>query len=179
MFFYWIEYYFSKVLNLPDSESRRAAFTIMIAMAVGMAAGGWMSDRLCRWLGFGGGCRSMALAGMGLCAGFCLLGISRDDPQAVMWCFALSLGSLGLCEGIFWTTAPVLEPRNGGLAAALLNTGGNGIGLLAPIITPVLGERYGWDTAVVVACVICGVGGLLWLGIRPPDAGEPSESDSW
>ena len=64
--------------------------------------------------------------------------------------------------------APALEPRNGGLACALLNTGGNGVGMLAPIFTPVLGLRYGWDTAVIVACVSCGVGGSLWLGIQPP-----------
>ena len=44
MFFYWIEYYFGKVLNLPSSESRQAAFTVTIAMAVGMAGGGWVSD---------------------------------------------------------------------------------------------------------------------------------------
>src|SRR5262245_17432921 len=48
MFFYWVEYYFGKVLKLPDSESRQAAFTVTIAMAVGMAAGGWASDVLCR-----------------------------------------------------------------------------------------------------------------------------------
>jgi MFS transporter, ACS family, D-galactonate transporter len=178
MFFYWIEYYFSKVLKLPDSESRQAAFTVTIAMAVGMAAGGWASDRLCRWFGFVNGCRVVALVGMCLSAAFSLLGVSMTDPDAVVACFALGLGSLGLCEGIFWTAAPALEPRKGGLAAAVLNTGGNGFGLLAPIVTPFLGERYGWNAAVVVACVICGVGGLLWLGIRTPDAEEPPESGS-
>ncbi len=177
MFFYWIEYYFGKVLQLPDSESRRAAFTVTIAMAVGMAAGGWVSDRLCRWLGFRRGCQMMAITGMGLSAGFSLLGVLTANPDAVVLCFALALGSLGLCEGIFWTTAPALEPRNGGLACALLNTGGNGVGMLAPIITPMLGKEYGWDSAVVVACVICGVGGLLWLGIGTPEpAGEPEET---
>lgn len=178
MFFYWIEYYFSKVLHLPDSESRRAAFSVTMAMAVGMAVGGWVSDRLCRRLGFAGGCRAMALLGMCLSAGFSLLGVSMTDPDAIVACFALGLGSLGLCEGIFWTTAPALAPRNGGLAAAVLNTGGNGIGLLAPIVTPLLGQRFGWDTAVVVACVICGVGGLLWLGIESPPTGEPQPDPS-
>jgi sugar phosphate permease len=174
MFFYWIEYYFSQVLKVSDTESRRAAFLITMAMAVGMAVGGWGSDRLCRWLGFGHGCRVTVMGGMGLSAVFSLLGIWVGDPDAVTVCFALALGSLGLCEGIFWTTAPALEPRNGGLACALLNTGGNGIGLLAPILTPLLGKAYGWDWAVVVACAICGAGSLLWLGIAPP-AAEPPE----
>jgi MFS family permease len=176
MFFYWIEYYFGKVLKLSDAESRQAAFVVTMAMAVGMAFGGWVSDRLCRRLGHGRGCRTVALVGMGLSAGFSLLGVSTTDPQEVTWCFALALGALGLCEGIFWTTAPALEPRNGGLACALLNTGGNGVGMLAPIVTPLLGQRYGWDTAVVVACAICGVGGLLWFGIRGPVGGDDTSA---
>src|SRR5262249_4187229 len=52
MFFYWIEYYFSKVLELPAAESREKAFIISMAMAVGMACGGWVADGLCRRLGY-------------------------------------------------------------------------------------------------------------------------------
>ena len=168
------------MLKLPESESRQAAFIVTIAMAIGMAGGGWVSDVLCRRLGFCWGARSIALAGMGLSAGFSLLGVSVTDPDAVVLCFALAMGSLGLCEGIFWTMAPALEPRNGGLAAALLNTGGNGVGMLAPYFTPLIGLHFGWDAAVVVACAICGVGALLWLCITPPPApaaDAPEESD--
>jgi ACS family D-galactonate transporter-like MFS transporter len=183
MYFYWMKTYFGEVLHLSVAETRQAAFTVTIAMAVGMAGGGWVSDLLCRRLGFCWGSRSIALAGMGLSAGFSLLGISMTDPDAVVLCFALAMGALGLCEGIFWTMAPALEPRNGGLAAAVLNTGGNGIGLLAPVFTPLLADAFGWNSAVVVACVICGVGALLWLCITPPPApaaDAPEETDpSW
>ncbi|HJZ59920.1 MAG TPA: MFS transporter [Gemmataceae bacterium] len=182
MFFYWVEYYFGKELELPPSESRAAAFTITMAMAVGMAGGGWVSDRLCRWFGHTAGCRVMALGGMGLGALFSLLGVSTREPQQVVWCFSLALGALGLCEGIFWTTAPTLEKRNGGLACALLNTGGNGVGMLAPIFTPVLGLHYGWTAAIVVACVVCGVGGLLWVGIQLSASDEASpdpKTEQW
>jgi MFS family permease len=173
MFFYWVEYYFGKVLELPETRSREAAFTVTIAMAVGMAVGGWASDRLCRRLGFRRGCQAVGLAGMGLCAAFSVLGVSATDPHTVVFFFALAMGALGLCEGVFWTTAPALERRNGGLACALLNTGGNGVGMLAPVVTPLLGLRYGWNVAVVVACGLCAVGGLLWLGINAPSPGEP------
>lgn len=167
MFFYWIEYYFGKVLKLPESESRQAAFVITLAMAVGMAVGGWVSDRLCRQLGLRWGCRTVAITGMVLTSVFSLLGISTADPQSIVLCFSLALGSLGFCEGIFWTTAPALEPRSGGLACALVNTGGNGVGMLAPIVTPLLGQQFGWTTAIAVACGISLVGGLLWFAIRP------------
>src|SRR5438477_9757043 len=122
MFFYWIEYYLSQKLGLPRAESREAAFVITMAMAVGMAGGGWVSDRVCRRLGQRRGCRVIALLGMGLGAAFSLLGVSTTAPRRVVWCFSLALGALGLCEAIFWTTAPALERRNGGLACAVLNT---------------------------------------------------------
>jgi MFS family permease len=167
LFFYWIGYYFKNTLQQPDEASREAAFIITMAMAAGMAVGGWAADWLCRELGHRAGRRLVAIAGMGLCAGFSLLGVLTTEPRQIVWCFSLAFGVLGACEAIFWTTAAGLEPRNGGLACALLNTGGNGVGMLAPLLTPVIGRVMGWDMAIVVAAAVCAVGGVLWLGISP------------
>ena len=167
LYFYWIEYYLKNTLQLPGEKSRAAAFTITIAMAIGMAVGGWGADRICAWLGHGTGRRLVAFAGMGLCAVFSLIGVRTTDPEQIVLWFSLAFGVLGACEAIFWTTAAGLEPRNGGLACALLNTGGNGVGMLAPLLTPVIGNAFGWQAAIIVASVVCAVGGLLWLGIRP------------
>jgi MFS family permease len=170
LFFYWIEYYFSRVLKVEETASRTSAFAITMAMAVGMAMGGLISDVVCGAIGHRWGCRSIALVGMGLGAAFSLIGISTSDPKLITLWFSLAFGSLGLCEGIFWTTAPALEPRNGALACALMNTSGNGIGMLAPLVTPIIADHFGWTSAIFVACVVCAGGGLLWLGIdRPPD----------
>ena len=65
----------------------------------------------------------------------------------VVWCFGLALGSLGRCAGILGTTAPTLEKRHGGGACALLNSGGKGGGMLAPVLAPRIGEHYGWTTS--------------------------------
>ena len=165
LFFYWLGYYFNDVLKLPTAESRQATFTVLIAMAVGMAFGGWYSDWLCRRFGHRLGCRIMAMTGMGTSSALALLGLFTTDPQQIVLYFALAVGALGLCEGIFWTTAPTLEKRTGGLACAFLNTGGNAGGLLAPIFTPYLAKEFGWPAAISVACVVCALGGLLWLGI--------------
>ncbi len=165
LFFYWLGYYFNDVLKLPTAESRQATFTVLIAMAVGMACGGWCSDWLCRRFGSRVGCRIIALIGMGGSALFGRLGVFFTDPAHIVICFSLAMGSLGLCEGIFWTTASRLEKRRGGLAGAFLNTGGNAVGMLAPIFTPELARLYGWVVAIEVACVVCGLGGLLWFAI--------------
>jgi MFS family permease len=165
LFFYWMEYYFGKVLMLSPADSRHNSFVVTIAMAIGMASGGIVADLLCSWLGQRYGARIVAGGGMMLCAVFGLLGITISDSAMVTFYFAMSFGSLGLCEGIFWTTAPRLEPRSGGLACALVNTGGNGIGFIAPVLTPILGKYYGWNSAIVVGCIVCSAGALLWLGI--------------
>lgn len=175
LFFYWIGHYFEKVLSLPVTESRRATFIVLMAMAFGMAAGGYCTDHLCRLFGRKLGCRGMAILGMSLSAACAWLGMAAKDPNQVIVYFSLALGALGVCEGIFWTTAPILAPRSGGMAGAFLNTVGNAGGLLAPIYTPMIGEHYGWPAAIAVACVICGFGALLWL-IIPTDA--PSQSDA-
>jgi predicted MFS family arabinose efflux permease len=41
--------------------------------------------------------------------------------------------------------------------------------MLAPLLTPIIGRAFGWSAAIVVACAVCAVGGLLWLGITPDD----------
>jgi ACS family D-galactonate transporter-like MFS transporter len=177
MFFYWVEYYFGEVLKLPDTESRRASFIVMLSMAVGMAGGGWVADRLSRRFGFRRGCQLVGIAGMVASAALSLLGLTMTDPDAIVTCFALSMGSLGLCESVFWSMAPVLAPKNGGLAGAVANTGGNAVGMLAPALTPLIGQAFGWNVAVVVAAAICGAGALLWLGVRPAVTSRSDNSE--
>ena len=42
MLFYWIQYYFDKVLNLGKMDGRLYATIPLIAMAIGMTSGGWL-----------------------------------------------------------------------------------------------------------------------------------------
>ena len=181
LFFYWINFYFETKLMLPEQASRTATFTVTIAMAIGMAVGGFATDELCRVLGRRWGCRLMAMFGMSMSALFAWLGIGVDDPAKVVWLFSIALGSLGLVEGIFWTAAPVLNPKNGGLSGAFLNTIGNAGGLLAPVLTPWIGQHYGWNSSIAVACLSCAIGAAFWLLIDLDPAGEvraPNNSTS-
>lgn len=172
LFFYWVETYFQKVLNLPVTTSRNAAFSVTFAMAIGMGFGGFLSDALCNRFGRRRGCQMTAMVGMGLGMLFGWLGVVAASPQmAVVW-FSLAMGSIGTCEGIFWTTVPILERQRSGLACAFLNTVGNGIGQIAPILTPLVAKHFGWHAAIQVACVVCGVGAALWIWINPEEPAE-------
>ena len=165
LFFYWIGFYFEKQLNLPAPESRRAAFIVTISMAIGMGVGGYCTDLISYRIGRRWSYRLIAMFSMGLCAYLGWRGVLAKDPADVTVLFSLALGLLGLCEGIFWTTAPLLEKENPGIACAFLNTIGNGVGLLAPALTPVIGKHFGWTTAIAIASIICALGAVLWFWI--------------
>lgn len=182
LFFYWIEYYFEKQLHLPAVASRRASAIVMLAMAAGMALGGWCADRLSRRWGRRWGRRALALGGMIGSAVFALVGLNAADASAVTFWFALALAALGACEGVFWTAVAELGGRSGGLAAAFLNTGGNGGGAVAPWLTALLIAKSNGDftQAIGVACAVSVLGALLWLWLDPVDrdtAGEPGSGN--
>lgn len=177
LFFYWIEYYFEKQLHLPPLASRRASAIVMLAMAAGMALGGWLTDHLCRRWGRRWGRRALVLTGMIGSAVFALVGLSAQDAAAVTCWFALALAALGACEGVFWTAVAELGGSSGGLAAAFLNTGGNGGGAVAPWLTAwLIAQSNGqWTQAIGVACAMSVLGALLWLWLDPA---EPSREKS-
>jgi MFS family permease len=168
LFFYWMEFYFEHVLHVSEVESRQASFYIMLAQGAGMIVGGMSTDGICRILGTIGGRRTIVILGMGLGALFGRLGVNVTGYGNVALCLALSMAALGMCEGVFWTTATDLGGESRGFAGAFLNTGGNIGGLISPVLTPFMAQSIGWPAAITVACVISAAGGLIWLLIRIP-----------
>jgi MFS transporter, ACS family, D-galactonate transporter len=169
LFFYWMNYYFQTVLALPESTSRSYAAIPPLAMAAGMPLGGWLSDRLERAGGTLRSRRIVPMAGMTAGALLLILGAFAQSPAWIVFWFALALGAVGAAEGPFWATAVELGGRRGGSAAALFNTGGNAGGMLAPILTPLVGHYFGWGYAVGLGGVICLLGVVLWFWIDPAE----------
>ena len=177
LFFYWLDYYFKSVLHVSNADSRRASFYIFLTMGAGMAIGGLSTGVMCRLFGTNRGRRCIVMTGLILGALFARLGVQMEDYLSVSVCLAISMGLLGMCEGVFWTTATDIGGRARGFAGAFLNTVGNIGGFIAPVLTPVLAESMGWPNAISVACVIAGLGGLLWFAIKLPEDAHARPSD--
>jgi sugar phosphate permease len=169
MFFYWMQYYFDKVLGLGKADGRLYATIPAVAMAVGMAAGGWLTDRAQAAWGARRGRAGVTMAGMVASAALLGSGILCRDTSWIVTCFSLALALLGACEGAFWTTATDLGGERSGTSAAIVNTGGNAGGALAPLLTPIASQHFGWKGAIAVACVYCVLGALCWLWIDPDE----------
>ena len=175
LFFFWMGYYFKEKLDLPADVRRQYTAIPFLAMAVGMATGGWISDLMVRMFGYRVGRAAVPIAGMLIGGGILPFGIAAEQPERIVACFSIALAAVGATEATFWTTAQELGGRRGGTAAGILNTGGNVGGLIAPIVTPWVGKHYGWPAAIGLASVACLAGVVLWLKIDPRErVEEPS-----
>jgi ACS family D-galactonate transporter-like MFS transporter len=167
LFFYWAQYYFEKILKWSNADSRLCSTLLNLAMGAGMVLGGWLSDRARRRLGLRRGLALVPLVGFLASAAAVVVGLSAAVPAAIVTAFAVAMAAAGLCEGSFWTTALLIGGRRGGTAAAVMNTGGNGVGLLAPIFTPLISQWLGWQAGLGLASLACVLGAVLWLPIDP------------
>jgi MFS transporter, ACS family, D-galactonate transporter len=174
LFFYWIQYYIGTVQHLGNDVSRRYSTLITLTMGFGMIFGGWLADRVSGTVA--GRSRRRLVPGLGMIASGLVfeLGVLSSDSHVMIAAFTVSAGLLGMCEAAFWTTIVELGTPRGGLAAGLMNMGGNAGGLLSPMATPFLsetvgsfyGESVGWRASLGVAGAIPVIGALLWLGVK-------------
>jgi len=167
LFFFWTEYYFRDVRHLSGATSRLYAAVLNLSMGGGMMLGGLISDRLLRVWGRRWGRAAVPVAGMLLSAALLGLGLTLDDPLALVACFAVALAAGGACEGPCWATAIELGGRRAGTSAGIFNTGGNIGGLLAPVVTPWVSGLFGWQWGLALGAVACLLSVSLWLGIDP------------
>ena len=176
LFFYWMHYYFDEVIHLGKTESRFYAGLPNLAMAFGMPFGGWLTDRAQKVFGDVSGRTLVPRIGMTASGCLLLVGIFTHQPLWIVFWFTLSLGVLGLCEGSFWTTAVELGGSRGGTAAAVMNTGGNGIGLLAPMVTPWVSAKLGWTWGISLGAFVALAGAVCWFWIDPRERNHQNNS---
>jgi ACS family glucarate transporter-like MFS transporter len=183
--FYWSGHYFKEVLKFSEREAQLAAMLPPLLMAVTMPLGGWLADRLMAPLGYRRARAAVGLGGMLVCGGLVCAGTCVSSTTAIVTCFVLALGAIGLTEGAAWPTAIDLGGRRSATSAAIVNTGGNLGGSIAPVVTPWIGAVLapsfgrvgGWAWGVRLGGVLCLAGGLLWIWINANERAEPEEDD--
>jgi MFS transporter, ACS family, D-galactonate transporter len=175
LFFYWAQYYFKNQMGLSTHQSRWSSTLLTLAMAGGMFAGGWLSDWGRRRFPGRWGLAAIPMLALGIAGTATALSLGDLLDWAVITGLAIAMAAAGICEGSYWTTAVRLGRQSGGTAAAIMNTAGNAIGLLAPLLTPWISTHYGWQASLGLAAVVCWVAAISWLGVRLKD---PSNSNA-
>lgn len=143
-----------------------------LAMTVLCPLGGLCSDALARRYGKTKGRRTAAMAGF-LSSAVCIyLGARATDPYPAVLLLSLGDGLLYSSIGSVWSAIVDISGKHTGTVYGIVGMWAQIGGAVAPTLTPLIADRFGWEAAIHVAALAAFVGGMLWLVI---DAGKKIE----
>jgi ACS family glucarate transporter-like MFS transporter len=167
IFYYWIYYYFGEIRHVPHEQTVYATTAIFITMAVMTPLGGWISDRMRSRFGPSRGSRIVPIGAMTASAILLYVGASGLGVFLTVVVLSLAVGCSMAPEGTFWSTAIHMGNKQVGAACGFMNFGGSIGGMLAPILTPMIAQRFGWAGGLYFASGIVLLGMLAWLLLEP------------
>jgi MFS family permease len=169
IFFYWTYYYFGEVLHVRPSLTAVATTCIMLGMVVLGPAGGWLADRLALTHGLQRSRRRVVICVLTLSAVLLCAGAGGFGITATIVLLTLAFGFASMSEGPFWASAISVAHNDAGAAGGLMNTIGNIGGILAPVLTPLIASRFGWQTAMWVGSGVLLAGMAAWFFVPVSD----------
>lgn len=167
IFFSWFFLYLSKVRGLELKSSAILATLPFIAMTLGSAIGGSISDRLTRRYGDRVGRCYVAAAAMLLASLFVAMATQVSDARLAAIVLAGGAGSLYAAQSAFWTLSAGIGGRSAGTLSGIMNMGGQIGGVVVASLTPILADTFGWTASFLFAGGLCGLGGIVWFAIDP------------
>ncbi len=167
IFFSWFYIYLAKVRGLNLKTSAVYAMLPFIAMAIGCAVGGLVSDRLTRLYGPRLGRGIMAAVAMAGAAVFLSLGSRVESARLASVVLAGGAGALYLAQSSFWSVTVDIAGRSSGSVSGFMNTGGQIGGAVTAQVTPWIAQHFGWTVSFLVAAALCVVGAVAWLFVDP------------
>jgi ACS family glucarate transporter-like MFS transporter len=168
IFIFWFYLYLVQVRHFSLMEGAFISSLPWILSAVSIPLGGLISDRLVQGrLGPVWGRRLIPIAGMGGAGVFISIGAHTTTPWLAAASLAVATALVLSVESPFWTTVAGLAGDRSGTGGAIMNTGCNIGGVISPMLTPLVGEIFGWEPALHLAAGLSVLAALAWLRITP------------
>jgi len=167
VFFSWFYLYLARVRGLDLKTSAVYATLPFLAMAVSSPFGGAISDTVTKHLGSRLGRCSIAVLGFTLTATFLAFGSAAHDARVASFVLAGGAGSLYLSQSSFWAVSADLGGKSSGALSGFMNMANQIGGMITASLTPLLGDKFGWNTGFYVAAGIAGLGAIAWLLVNP------------
>ena len=169
IFIFWFYLYLVQVRHFSLVEGALVSSLPWVLSAVSIPLGGLISDRLVRGrLGPVWGRRLIPVVGMGGAGVFISIGAHTAEAWLAAFSLAIATALVLSVESPFWTTVAGLAGGRSGTGGAIMNTGCNIGGVVSPMLTPMLGEMFGWEPALHLAAGLSVVAALAWFWITPP-----------
>jgi MFS transporter, ACS family, glucarate transporter len=176
VFFSWFYLYLAQVRGLDLKSSALYATLPFLAMAVCSPLGGVVSDALSKQFGSRLGRCSIAALGFGLTAIFLVFGSAAHDSRLASVVLAGGAGSLYLSQSAFWAVSADIGGKSAGGLSGFMNMANQIGGALTAIVTPWLGDMFGWSTGFRVAATVAALGAVAWLFVNPRANLAPSSA---
>jgi ACS family glucarate transporter-like MFS transporter len=161
----WFYLYLVNVRGFSIMQGGILTTAPFIAVSLLGPLGGVCSDALVKRYGLTMGRRAIAVSGF-LLAAFCMYtGAQAENSYTAVLLLALGDGFLYFgAAAIVGTNIDIAGPHSGtvyGLTATLLQIGG----AIAPTLTPIIANRFGWEAALQFAALLAVFSAFLWLFI--------------
>jgi len=167
IFFSWFYAYLAQVRGLNLKASAIYAMLPFLAMSVGCATGGIVSDRLSRSYGRRVGRCYMTAVVAALAATFLVLGAKVESARLASIVLAGGAGTLYLAQSAFWSVTADLAGPSSGSVSGFMNMGAQTGGWLTAWLTPLIARQFGWTFSFVVAAGLLFLAALAWLFVDP------------
>jgi ACS family glucarate transporter-like MFS transporter len=169
----WCFLYLVQERHFNSLESGWLATLPPLAAGLGAGLGGKLVGTTCARFGNRWGFRLVPMVALPASGLLLLATVNLSSPYAAVAALALAYAIVELCEAPFWAVTMFVARADTMSATGILNTGGNGGGLIGiPIVAYLSGHGH-WTTAFVIGAVFSVVGAIAWLGI---DAEERFEA---
>jgi ACS family glucarate transporter-like MFS transporter len=176
IFFSWFYTYLAQVRGLNLKASAGYAMLPFLAMSVGCAVGGMISDRLTRAHGPRIGRCYLASVVIALAAVFLVFGAEVESARLASVVLAGGAGALYLAQSSFWSVTADLAGRSSGSVSGFMNMGAQAGGWLTAWLTPLIAKHYGWTASFLVAAALCVTGSVAWMFVDPKRTLEVTHS---
>jgi ACS family glucarate transporter-like MFS transporter len=169
----WCFLYLVQERHFNSLESGWLATLPPLAAGLGAGLGGKLVGTTCARFGNRWGFRLVPMVALPASGLLLLATVNLSSPYAAVAALALAYAIVELCEAPYWAVTMFVARADTMSATGILNTGGNGGGLIGiPIVAYLSGHGH-WTTAFVIGAVFSVVGAIAWLGI---DAEERFEA---
>ncbi|MBV8397492.1 MAG: MFS transporter [Acetobacteraceae bacterium] len=172
----WCFLYLVQERNFNVLEGGWLAIWPPLAAAAGAAIGGPLVGLTCARFGITWGFRVVPMVALPASGALLLITVNLSNPYAAVGALALAYAVVELCEAPFWAATMFVGRADTMSASGVLNTGGNGGGLIGiPIVAYLSGHGH-WTTAFVIGAIFSLIGAVAWLGIDAEQRFEMPET---
>jgi MFS transporter, ACS family, glucarate transporter len=161
----WCFLYLVQERHFNSLEGGWLATVPPLAAGAGAGLGGTLVNAACQRFGIRWGFRLVPMIALPVTGALLLLTVNLGNPYAAVTTLALAYAVVELCEAAYWGGTMFIARADTMSATGVLNTGGNGGGLIGIPIVAYLSGHGEWTTAFVIGAVFAVVGAVAWLGI--------------